>query len=368
VHSEIQEQNAKRKHPIVAKKMSTRIVSLLFCVLFFFNACQQDKRDDLPDISKIPRKKLEIRRFEQDLFAIDTNNMAAGLAQLEQKYGEFAAIYFSQILGSKDPQVAPQGHVAYIKGFVSFPAVRKLSDTIQDLYPDFPAKTKEELEEAFRYLKYYFPERKTPQHLTTFLSEYSFGNFIYTGDNLAVGLDFFLGENYSYQKYYPENPNFSAYMTRTFNREHLSVKTLMPLLEDIIGPARGDQMLDVMIHHGKRLYLLDHLLPMVADSAKMEVSQKQWDWMVENERNMWGHFLEQNLLYNNEWQKFRKFVEYSPNSPGMPAEAPGRTGDWVGWQIIKAYMKQFPETSMKELLALPDSQDILKKSRYKPRQ
>jgi hypothetical protein len=340
---------------------------LFFAIFHLLTACRSDRRDDLPDVSHIPRPKLNVRRFDRDLFRLDTSKIGLPLAALEKKYGEFANLYFGQILGSKDLEVAPQGHESYVKGFIKHPAVHKLYDTTQLIFPEFPQKTVAELEEALRYLRYYFPDYKTPQHLTTFISEYSFGNFIYEGNNLAVGLDFFLGENYPYQKLYPENPNFSAYLTRTFNAEHLAVKTLMPLIEDLIGPPRGDRLLDVMLHHGKKLYLLDHLLPNTADTVKMEVSAKQWQWLQENERNIWGHFLQQNLLYNNEWQKIRKFVEYSPNSPGMPAEAPGRSGDWMGWQVVKAYQRQFPQTSMQQLLEMNDAQAFLQKSKYKPK-
>ena len=52
----------------------------------------------------------------------------------------------------------------------------------------------------------------------------------------------------------------------------------------------------------------------------------------------------------------------------MPTEAPGRTGDYIGWQIIRAYMKRYPETSLNDLIKMNDSQMILEKSKYKPKQ
>lgn len=347
--------------------MSWQKLLVLFFVLTFFAGCKSDKRDDLPDVSGISPVKLEIRRFEQDLFKLDTNQLATELPALKTKYGEFANIYFDQILGSSSKDVAPQGEVPFVKGFLTHPAVRRLYDTCQVLFPELPGESLKQLEEAFRYYQYYFPKRPVPT-LTTFISEYSVGNFVYGNNDLAIGLDFYLGEKYPYLDYNPDNPNFSQYLTRTFNKEHLAVKTLWPLVNDIVGetPAK-ETLLDYMLLNGKKLYLLDHLLPFTADTAKMEVSKQQWKWLVENENNIWAYFLQQNLLYNSEWQKIRKFVEYSPNSPGMPAEAPGRTGSWLGWQIIKAYMEQNPNTSLQELLSLTDSQTILKRARYKPK-
>jgi hypothetical protein len=87
---------------------------------------------------------------------------------------------------------------------------------------------------------------------------------------------------------------------------------------------------------------------------------------------MWGYFLKENdpagtnLLYSSDWQNIRKYVEYSPSSPGMPPEAPGRTANWLGWQIVKAYMQRHPEATMQDLIALRNAQKLLDDSRYRP--
>jgi hypothetical protein len=98
----------------------------------------------------------------------------------------------------------------------------------------------------------------------------------------------------------------------------------------------------------------------------MELPAVQTQWLQENERDIWAFFLSEDLLYSEDWQKIRKYVEYSPSSPGMPPEAPGRTGTWIGWQIVRSYMKNQPETSLTDLLAQKDSQKFLQMSRYKP--
>ena len=123
----------------------------------------------------------------------------------------------------------------------------------------------------------------------------------------------------------------------------------------------------MMVHNGKQLYVLDQLMPYTPDSIKLEVTAEQTQWLEDNELEMWAYFLKEDLLYSNDWQKIRKLVEYSPHSPGMPKEAPGRSGNWVGWQIVKAYMKQHPDTTLPELLAMEDAQALLDASRYKPR-
>ena len=102
------------------------------------------------------------------------------------------------------------------------------------------------------------------------------------------------------------------------------------------------------------------------DSILLEVTSAQAEWLNANEKDIWAFFLSEDLMYNSDWQKIRKYVEHSPNSPGMPAEAPGRTGNWIGWKIAKAYLKKNPRTTLPQLLALKDSQAFLNQSGYKP--
>jgi hypothetical protein len=39
---------------------------------------------------------------------------------------------------------------------------------------------------------------------------------------------------------------------------------------------------------------------------------------------------------------------------------------WVGWQIIKSYMKNNKDATLEKLMAEPDAQRILSKSKYRP--
>ncbi|MFM8448868.1 MAG: hypothetical protein ACKOAY_02070 [Haliscomenobacter sp.] len=326
-------------------------------------ACSQNDENPTPDISHI-QVPFKLRRFEQAFFNLDTANIEHELAQLEQEYGEFAEVFFQQVIPAKNPHLVPEGPATYLKGFITHPQIRHLYDTCEVVYADFSAQEKA-FKQAFRYLKYYFPELPTPD-VTTYVSGYSIGSFIYAKQSLAVGLDFFLGSSYPYQKYNPQNPNFSQYLTRSFTPDHLVLKTLIPLASDLSGPIPGDRLLDHIVHTGKQMYILNRLLPELPDSILFEVSDEQATWLRDNERDIWAFFLSEDFLYSSDWQKIRKYVEYSPNSPGMPAEAPGRTGTWLGWHIVRSYMRQYPETTMKQLLEITDSQKFLQLSRYKP--
>ena len=151
------------------------------------------------------------------------------------------------------------------------------------------------------------------------------------------------------------------------DKEHLVAKSMEAVATDLVGEANGNRMLDIMIHNGKMLYLLDLLLPHKPDHIKLGYTPEQTAWCEANEFNIWSHFLREDLLYSTERKDIRKLVDHSPSSPGMPEQAPGRTANWLGWQIVKSYMKRHPDTSVATLLALKDAQQLMDQARYKPR-
>ena len=330
------------------------ILFLLICTCgFWVSSCFEDKNKHIPDVSNI-KTNLNFREFEKDMFSLDTLNTLAGMHQLDSLYPDFfKEIYLAKILPAlQNPQIFDL--------FLKTPEIRQLYDTTQIVLGDL-APFKQDLNHAFKFYKYHFPNKEVPE-IITFISEYSLGNFV--GENLVgIGLDFFLGENYP--RY---NPSFfPAYIRRSMNKDHLVSKTMEAVASDLVGEITGDRLLDYMIHNGKKYYVLELLLPETSDSLLLQYAGTQVEWLEKNELQIWSHFVGEDLLYSTRYKEIRKLVDYSPNAPGMPPEAPGRTANWVGWKIVKAYMKRHPEVTPEDLLNIKEAQKILDGSRYKPR-
>ena len=120
--------------------------------MYFSMSCSEDNIENTPDISNISID-FKVRRFEKELFQADTLNFSKELAQIKEKDTEFAEIYFNQILGSNDLQIAPQGEEKYLIGFTHFKEVRKLYDTIQNIYAIFDP-IESDFQTSFKYFKY----------------------------------------------------------------------------------------------------------------------------------------------------------------------------------------------------------------------
>jgi len=339
-------------------------IAILISILII-SSCRFDKGKNIPDVSNIDID-LKINRFEQDFFSIDTNNVSAGMTALEQKYPEFAPIFFENVLVAYDKRIAPDGPDKYIEGILKHKPLRKLYDTCQIVYKDFSSLEKD-LTKTLKYYNHHFPEATVPSSVTTFISEFGYGGFIYGEDDLAVGIEFFLGSDFPYLQWNQGNSNFSNFLTRSYNKDHLVSKTIAPLVNERVGSRQGNKLLQMMIINGKKRYILEQLLPHAPDSVVQEFSGKQIKWLEENESLIWAYFLEKNLLYSSRLKEIKKYVNPSPHSPGMPKEAPGNTGSWIGYKIVQSYMKQHPNVSLTDLIKMENEQKILELSKYKPR-
>jgi len=327
--------------------------------ILFFSQCDFSGGKNIPDVSNI-KVKVQIRRFEQDLFALDTANLQMGADKLALQYPTMMPLFTNNLIHDQtNPAETP---IQALSGFLKAPQIRALNDSVQKAYPDLRWLEKD-LNRLFQFYKYYFPAKPTPE-VVTFISEYATDAFTASDSLCGIGLDLFLGENYS--GYNPEV--FPAFIRRQFKPNYICVRLAKALAQNLMPPPPSERrLLDLMLYHGKLLYLTDCLLPETPDSMKMGYTQLQMEGCYANEKEVWARMLDQNLLYSADYTKIRKLVEPSPNAPAVFQEAPGEIGNWVGWQIIKSYMKRNPNTTIDELLNFKDAQKFLELAKYKPK-
>ncbi|MEZ4987362.1 MAG: hypothetical protein R2795_20345 [Saprospiraceae bacterium] len=338
----------------------------IFCLItVLFSACTGDNERPLPDVSGISAP-FEVQRFEQALFQMDTTDFSSALQQLEEKYPAFTPLFFTSILQAGPLDNPSPEQLAYMRGFVASPVYRAVYDTTQMVFPD-TKKLEQDVQQAMRYFRYYFPDIPAPERLVTFNAAFNYAAIIFGDNELGVGLDMFLGPQFDYQRYSPSAAIFSNYLVRTYNKDHLTASLVRVLLDDIFGESTGDRLLDEMIHRGKKLYVLDQLLPHTPDTVKFRVTPAQLTWLQENERNLWAHLLTEDLLYSSRFVDYRKLVEPSPSgAPALPEESPGEAANYIGYLIVKQLMDKNPQLALSDLITYTDAQRLLEQSKYKP--
>jgi hypothetical protein len=343
-------------------------------LILAFNACKSDqpteRKRDIPTISHIQPVQLTVHRFDQDLLKIDTNHALIGIKNLQKKDTLFNNLFFERIVGIKQSNDTIGEYYDRVREFLTHRSVRRIADTTQIVFKDFN-EIQNNLQEYFRYYKFYFPNKAIPE-IYTFAAQYNFGVVVLPNNGLGIGLDMFLGANHP--DYADPILQYPAYVRRTFDKTHLPVRVMEALVQDMMPnlPDSENKLIDFMVQNGKQMYIVEKLLPNLPDSVLWGYTAAQTEWCKKNEAGIWSHLVKeipktnQNLLYSNKYKDIIKLYSPAPNSPGMPPEAPGRTGNYIGLQIIRQYMERFPNTSLEQLLQLKNATKILEASKYKP--
>ncbi len=327
------------------------LTSIVFCLFFF--SCKNKDTVRLPETkAAFEKTNLEIHRYEQALFSIDPNNLAKGLEQLQPQFGVFFNPGWNDTL-----------NLLRLKDFITDPEIGAVYRLTQKEFKDIsPLKT--ELEKAFSQLRMYEPNFTIPV-VYTYISGLDIETPVIYGDSaMAIGLDLFLGKDAEPYKH----SDIPLYKVQRLTPQHLPAACMMAVSESMVKIDESKfELLNEMIYAGKQLYFLDVTLPQTPDYIKIGYSEQQLDWCKENEGNIWGYFIENQILYSPSKDFYKKFIIDAPFTSGLPKESPGRLGAWVGWQIVRAYMKKQPDQTLDALMQNTDFQEILQVSKYKPK-
>ncbi len=349
-------------HKASLMKHHLHLLIPIFCCLIL-SSCTCNRNGQLPKKEKTVEAsdiKVDIIEFQKELFACHPEMLENELTALQQKHPTFSNVYFNQVLNL--PEAGDKSmQLKVMKEFISKPAMKGLYDSVQYKFSNLDF-LKKDLKVLFANYKSYFPEKPTPK-VYTCISEFSYSVFTATDSILAISLDKYLGSNYIF---YASLFQQYTFMLRTFDQKYISIDCANVLVANLIPPP-GDKstLLDKMIAEGKILYAIHSLLPDKKNYDIIKYTEKNWEWCKKNEPRIWAFFLEENLLYNTRFEEY-KYVKDGPNTYGMPSDSPGRVGAWVGLQIVEAYMREYPQTTLKELIAIKDGQKMLTGSKYKP--
>lgn len=335
----------------------SQIYLFFLCVIAIFS-CRQTQR---PDVSNI-NADIQIQRFDQDLKAGRAQNPSLNRENLSKKYGVFYNDYIHEVIGNTQLT-----DIEVLTNLYQSQGYSDLMKEVDSVYPKLE-NVEKDLNQTFKYIKYYYPDIVLPK-VISFVSGFTYQ--IIQGDNyIGVGLDMFLGKN---SKFYDAiTASVPRYQSRRFEKPYIVPRVTETFIrEELFRERDEDQtLLAKMIYNGKLLYFMDQVLPEhVNDTLKIGYTAQQLNWCKNYEANIWGVFLERELLYQSNLQDIQTYLTDGPFTPGLGDKnfsAP-KLGVWVGWQIVKKYMAENPEVSLQDLMKETDSQKVLNNSRYKPR-
>ncbi len=221
---------------------------------------------------------------------------------------------------------------------------------------------KADLRSLFKHVRYYNKGFMSPKVITMLTNIDHDNRVIYADSLLLISLDAYLGAKHPFYNDYP------AYVKQNNTKDHLIVDVANSIIAKQMRPNNKRTFVDKIIYEGKRMAVLDAYLPSVLDREKIGFQEEKYVWTLNNEEQIWRYFIEKDLLFSTDKNLDRRFIELAPFSKFYLEEdnqTPGRIGVWVGWQIVKAYMKNKP-VSLRELINTSEEK-IFRESKYKPR-
>jgi len=329
-------------------------LAILMCFLFAGTSCVTGPED--VDVSHTALE-LKIGRFEESLFGLEADSLDQGIAELEAEYGEFFTFFTRGVInigGRENPSFDNT-----LMGFVNDPYINEVRGDVAAMYADVTG-LEEGLEDAFRRYMHYFPGKPVPE-VVTYISGFN-SSLMATDKMLGIGLDMYLGADCEYYQrlFLPQ------YKVENMKRELIVADCMRGWLTSDMELGNNSTMLRQMIYHGKVLYYLDLVAPFTEDQYKIGYTKEQLKWCHNNEAEMWAHLVDAEMLYSTDFTQVIKYIGEAPFTVGFPEGSPGRTGWWLGWQIVRAFMENNEEISLAELMQIEDEQQILSKSKYKP--
>jgi hypothetical protein len=334
----------------------------LIVIIVLLYACKGGK--DKPDVSGI-NVNTSVVRFENDFFRIDTNNIAPGLPALRSKYPELYGPFFSQFLGippgvEADPQSGARQHIA---GFIA--AHRSLYDSVQAKYRDL-GWLESDLEEALRYVKFYYPDYKIPRFIT-YVGPFDAPGIAVLSGAIGIGLQQFAGKNFSFYTDAMILEMYPRYISRRFDKEYMVPNCLGGVVSEIYADSSaGRALIDQMIEKGKQWYLLDKFLPDTEDTLKTGYTGTQQAWCEKYEGTIWSEIIKNEDIFSIDPETIQKYIGPGPFTQNMPEASPGNLGQWVGWRMVQAYADRNPKMTLQQILAMP-ARTIFHSSKYKPK-
>jgi hypothetical protein len=341
----------------------------LLCLFAFCLVACKDHAD-VPDVSAI-RVTVEVRRFEKDLFSIDTLQMENSMNRLQQKYPDFLPGFLVKILGINP---ADPGSTDALRSFIR--SYQPVYDTALQVADDALPDLTKELRQSLQLMKYYLPHSRidSPFVITTFIGPmdafepFSLGDYgdVRTANGVGVALQLHLGKDASVYETGRQAGLFYDYQTRRFTPEMMLVNTMKNMVIDAFPyEPVGHTLVDEMIEKGRRLFLLNKLLPNTPDSLKLGYTGEQLKGCYANEALIWNYFVKNDLLYSKDNAINQNYIKDGPKTAELGEGAPGYIGLFTGLQIVNAYMEKNPDVSMEQLMQM-DVKTIFNEAGYKP--
>ncbi|MBS1487682.1 MAG: gliding motility lipoprotein GldB [Bacteroidetes bacterium] len=301
-----------------------------------------------------PQKKIAISftPIEDSLPAIRNKK---DLAHFFSRHLEIANIFFKRQNYPND-----SAFINHYYRWFSHPSMDTLLLETKKVFGD-GSELKNEFQVAFSNMSYFYPGFKPP-HVVTLITGMETDLFV-SDSLIIVGLDYYLGKKAKYR------PDMHQYMLQRFEKNYIvpSAVLLFGIDTRYNHTVLSDHtVLADMVAYGKAYYFAKQMLPCAPDSIFIGYTGKDIAGAEANQDVIWKKLIEDEALFSTSQQIKQRYLNERPKTYEIGNDCPGRIATWVGWKIVRTYMKENPTITLPQLMATAQAEKILKESKYRP--
>lgn len=183
---------------------------------------------------------------------------------------------------------------------------------------------------------------------------------------IFVALNHYLGSNHPAYSGWPQyiraskTPQMLPYdLTEALIAEAYPYKSIV---------ASRRTVLSRLLYEGALAYAKMQVVPQATEARALGYDDATMADIKSNETFIWKHIIEGRMLYSTDATLIDKLFEPAPQTYIISPDAPGRAIRYIGLNIVKSYLKNYPETTLAQILSPSffGTKNSLEKAGYSP--
>lgn len=312
---------------------------VILIVLSIFCSCSSNPLD--VDVSKqntaIQFIEVDTLFFKKSLQVVKSNH-----EKLKNQLGDLYIYELSQNIRSK---VTDSVYKA-IYTFYNAAYIVDLEKEKEKLYPKLNGK-ENQINTAFDYLSFHFGDSIIPQHI--FFMNKLFSQVTCSQSEISVGLESYISPESKVIQSIP-NGQLYTWQKEKMDAQYLSRDIIQNWIQVQVFEELDTKLAEHIVQAGKILYVLNATFPDASERYILRYSKEDLKWAKENEKLSWDFLVKQQLLFKSTVRDRANFLNEGPTTVGLPEESPDRMGQFLGYQMVKGYMRQNKVLTLPELL------------------
>ncbi len=301
---------------------------------------------------------LQFQPFFEQLGKADSASLIPIIHTEKAEYASFFKMYAEGMLQIRSQSV--EEIAGGLQMLTSDPIYRETFDTVQQHFQNL-VPLEETIKDGFGRAKTALPALPIPD---IFWVVSGFNDPVaITDSTIAISLEHYLGANHVFY----DRLGVYNYLRLRKEANRIPIDILEGWIKtEVPAPANQERLIDQIIYEGKVLCLLEACYPNTEAAEILGYSNQQFQWAETNEQGIWTAIVEWKHLYDNQPDVLRQYLGEAPFTKPFGNQSAPRLGRYMGYKIVKAYLRNNPDSGFVSLFQNENAQFILQASKYRP--